>query len=248
MLTIQEQTATTANNLANADTTGFKADLLRFVSAPAIHTWRLDDPTTLDDQGRQQPEYIGLTNAGVLDTEIWRDFSQGQLTETNRPLDIAIAGEGFLRVKDETGQELYTRDGELRQTADGYLTDSRGRRVQGQSGDINIGTNNDVYFNHSGEVYAGGAVADTLDLAYFTAPQQQLSKVGDNLWRSSTAPDGTGASVVQGGFIERSNVSVVDCITDLITQLRHYEAAQRAIVAEDGMLNIAANNVGRMPQ
>ncbi len=53
---------------------------------------------------------------------------------------------------------------------------------------------------------------------------------------------------VQSGFIERSNVNAVDSLTELITQLRHYEAAQRVIVAEDGMLNIAANNVGRMPQ
>ncbi len=105
MLTIQEQTATTANNLANVDTAGFKADLLRFTSAPAIHTWRVDDPTTTDAQGRPRPEYIGLTNAGVMDTEIWRDFSQGQLVETQRPLDVAIIGDGFLRVTDETGRK-----------------------------------------------------------------------------------------------------------------------------------------------
>jgi flagellar basal-body rod protein FlgF len=248
MLTIQEQTATTASNLANVDTTGFKADMLRFTSAPAVHTWRVDDPTTTDKQGRPRPEYIGLTNAGVMDTEIWRDFSQGQIVETRRPLDVALIGDGFLRVKNETGQEMYTRDGELRQTPDGFLTDERGRRVQGLGGDINVGSSNDVSIDRSGGVYADGAQVDTLSLAHFSDPQTQLAKAGDNLWSASSAPDGTGASEVQSGFIERSNVSAVDSLTELIMQLRHYEAAQRVIVAEDGMLNIAANNIGRMPQ
>lgn len=248
MLTIQEQTATTANNLANVDTAGFKADLLRFTSAPAIHTWRVDDPTTADAAGRPRPEYIGLTNAGVMDTEVWRDFSQGQIVQTQRPLDIAIIGDGFLRVMDAAGQEMYTRDGELRQTPDGWLTDARGCRVQGLNGDISLGSSNDVHIDHSGGVYVDGTLVDTLDLAFFSDPQGQLSKAGDNLWRASSAPDAAGTVQVQSGFIERSNVNAVDCLTELITQLRHYEAAQRVIVAEDGMLNIAANNIGRMPQ
>jgi flagellar basal-body rod protein FlgG len=247
MLTLEEQTATTANNLANVDTAGFKADLLLFTSAPAIHTWRVDDPTHVDRQGRVVPQYIGLTNAGVLDTKIWRDFTPGQIVETRRPLDIAITGDGFLRVNDG-GQELYTRDGELRQTPDGFLTDSQGRRVQGQTGDINVGASGDVYINRAGEVYADGALVDRLNLAFFTDPQVQLSKAGGNLWRADTPPDGTGQVDVQAGFIERSNVNAVDSLMELITQLRHYEAAQRVILAEDDTLSIAANNVGRMPQ
>jgi flagellar basal-body rod protein FlgG len=248
MMTIQEQTATTAGNLANVDTAGFKADLLLFTSAPAIHTWRMDDPTHTDKQGRQIPQYIGLTNAGVMDTKMFRDFSQGQLVETRRPLDIALTGEGFLHVRDENGLDMYTRDGQLRQTPDGFLTDERGRRVQGQGGDINVGSSNDVYFNRSGGVFADGAQVATLDLPSFSDPQAQLSKAGDNLWRASTPPDGVAVTEVQGGFIERSNVNAVDCLTELIVQLRHYESAQRVIQAEDDTLNIAANNVGRMPQ
>jgi flagellar basal-body rod protein FlgG len=248
MMTIQEQTATTAGNLANVDTAGFKADLLLFTSAPSINTWRVDDPTHTDKQGRQVPQYIGLTNAGVADTRMFRDFSQGQLVETKRPLDVALVGDGFLHVKDENGQDMYTRDGQLRQTPEGFLTDERGRRIQGQGGDINVGSTNDVYINRSGEVYADGAQVATLDLPSFTDPQTQLSKAGDNLWKATTAPDGAAVTEVQAGFIERSNVDAVDSLTELITQLRHYEAAQKVILAEDDTLNIAANNVGRMPQ
>ena len=106
MMTVQEQTAMTSNNLANIETAGFKADLLRFVSAPAIHTWRIDDPTTVDKLGRPKPEYLGLTNCGTADTEIWHDFEQGQIVHTSRDLDVAITGDGFFRVISETGVRL----------------------------------------------------------------------------------------------------------------------------------------------
>jgi flagellar basal-body rod protein FlgF len=247
MMTIQEQTATTANNLANVDTAGFKADLLQFTSAPAIHTWRLDDPSYTDEEGRRIPEYIGLTNCGTMDTKIWRDFSQGQIVQTSRPLDVAIIGDGFLRVTDE-GQEYYTRCGELRVTPDGTLTDDQGRHVQGAGGDINVGTGNNIEINRSGDISVDGAVVGSLSLAFFNDPQTDLSKRGDNLWRAAGAPATIGAGELRTGYLERSNVDAVSGITELITQLRHYEAAQRVIQTEDSLLNTAANQIGRMPQ
>lgn len=246
-MSFQEQTATTANNLANADTAGFKADLLLFTSAPSIHTWRVGEPSPASDTGRLAPQYIGLTNAGTADTEIWRDYSQGQLTATRQPLDVAIIGEGFFRLNDGNA-EYYSRDGQFRQTADGLLVDNCGRRVQGLAGDINLGSSNDVYINASGEVFADGALVDRLNLAFFTAPQEQLSKAGDNLWRATSAPDGVGVTEVRSGFIERSNVDVFRCMSELIIQQRNYEAAQKVIQTEDAELDVAANQVGRMPQ
>lgn len=248
MMTVQEQTATTANNLANVDTVGFKADLLLFTSAPAIHTWRVDDPTSTDDEGRLQPQYLGLTNAGTVDTEIWRDFDQGQLVHTGRDLDVAIDGDGFFRVRETGGPEVYTRDGQFIQTAEGFLTDNQGRRVQGLAGDIFLGGSSDVFINRSGEVWVEGAPLDTINLAYFSDPQTQLSKAGDNAWRASVAPDSVGASELRAGYIERSNVDAVSCIQELIVQLRHYQAADKAVRSEDEALNIAANRLGMLPQ
>ncbi|MCH7472089.1 flagellar hook-basal body protein [bacterium] len=247
MATIQEQTATTANNIANASTAGFKQDLLLFTSAPAIHTWRVSDGATVDAGRRPDAQYIGLVNAGLMNTEVWHDFSPGQPIATGRSLDVAITGDGFFKVVDEGG-EFYTRNGQFRHSADGFLVDNFGRRVQGIGGDILLGTTNDIYFNSSGEVYAGGSLAGTLDIAFFSDPQQQLTKVGDNLWSSSGPPDGAGVAQVAGGFVERSNVNVFQSMGELIRQLRHYEAATRVITAEDDTLNIAANQLGRMPQ
>jgi flagellar basal-body rod protein FlgG len=255
MLTIEEQTATTANNLANVNTTGFKQDLLLFTSAPGIHTWRVYDPSTADARGVSQPEYIGLQNAGVLDTVIFRDFSQGQLVQTGRNLDVALVGDGFFRVVDPaSGEELYTRDGSFVQTPDGYLVDQSGRRVQGAGGDINLGGSNDVYYAQTGEIFAANAQLGAFSLAYFDDPQTALSKAGDNAFRAENGPDSTGTAgpdgmtQFQGGYLERSNVDPVRSIVELISQQRHYEAAQRAVTTHDAALDIAANQIGRMPQ
>jgi flagellar basal-body rod protein FlgG len=248
MMTIQEQTATTANNLANVDTAGFKQDLLLFTSAPGIHTWRLDDPTHLNDEGERRPEYIGLTNVGTADTDVWRDLDQGQLVHTAQPLDIAIVGDGWFRVM-EGGQEYYTRNGQFHRSADGFVVDSRGRRLQGQGGDINLGSAADIQVNRSGEFYADGELIDTLNLAFFTDPQAQLDKRGDNLWEAlDGGPDGVGVVDVRGGYVERSNVDAIRSLVELIREQRHYEAAARVVTAEDNTLDMAVNRIGVMPQ
>ena len=247
MMTIQEQTDTTANNLANIDTAGFKADLLRYTSAPAIHTWKFDDPSSKTKAGNPQPEYIGLTSAGTMDTVIWRDFTPGQPQFTGRSLDVAIAGDGFFRVLRD-GQEYYSRDGRFRQTAAGELTDILGNQIQGTGGAINLGGALDIAINKSGEVLADGEIVGIIDLAFFSDPQTQLSKAGNNLWSANVPPDGVGVPHLLGGYVERSNVDSITSIVELITQLRHYEAAQKVIKAQDDSLELAANQIGRMPQ
>lgn len=247
MMTIQEQTDTTANNLANIDTAGFKADLLRYTSAPAIHTWKIDDPSHKTKAGTPQPEYLGLTSAGTMDTVIWRDFTPGQPQFTGRSLDVAIAGDGFFRVMRD-GQEYFSRDGRFRQTATGDLTDILGNQIQGTGGAINLGGALDIAINKSGEVLANGEIVAIIDLAFFSDPQTQLSKAGNNLWSANLPPDGVGIPHLLGGYVERSNVDSITSIVELITQLRHYEAASKVIKAEDDSLEIAANQIGRLPQ
>ena len=246
-MTIQERTDTTANNLANVDTAGFKQDLLIFSSAPEIHTWRLDDPTHLNEDGERTPEYIGLTNCGTLDTEVWHDFEQGQLVQTGQELDIAIAGDGWFRMLDN-GNEVYTRDGQFHRDSAGFVVDKRGRRLQGVGGDINVGQAAKIDVNRSGEIFADGEQVATLNLAFFSDPQQQLTKMGDNLWKADGAPDGVGVVNVRGGYVERSNVDAIRSLVELIREQRHYEASARAVSTADATLDIAANKIGVLPQ
>lgn len=263
MLTIEERTAVTANNLANVDTAGFKNDLLTYTSAPGIHTWRTGDPSTRDSRGYSVPQYIGVTNAGVLDTSIWRDFSPGALRHTGNPLDIAINDEpgsglvSMLRVVPQSGpgagEVFYTRAGQLKISGDGFLVDNQGRRVQGDGGDVVISEPAQVEIDSSGNVRAGTQQIGRLSLAAFDDPQQQLEKAGDNLWRIKTesgasAPAGNSLDdncSLEAGSVEGSNASTVTSLVELISQMRHFEASQKLIQTQDSLLNLAANQIGR---
>ncbi len=263
MLTLEERTAVTANNLANVDTAGFKSDLLTYTSAPGIHTWRIGDPSTANSQGYPVPQYIGLTNAGVTDIQIWRDFSSGQAVSTGNPLDVAIDdGPGattvsMLRVIPQSGpgagEVFYSRDGQLKVSNDGFLVDNQGRRVQGEAGDIPISDASATEIDSSGNVSINKEPVGRISLAPFDDPQQQLEKHGDNLWRiknetGATAPTGNsldGNGRLAQGCVERSNASAVTSLVELIQNLRHYEASQKVVQTADSTLNIVVNQIGR---
>jgi flagellar basal-body rod protein FlgF len=167
---------------------------------------------------------------------------------TGNDLDVAIFGPGFFRVTDENGDEVYSRDGQFKRSSDGFLVDNRGRRVQGQGGDIFLGDGTTLNINRSGEVQVDNAPVGIIELAYFSDPQQQLDKRGDNVWVATAAADGVGDSELRGGYVERSNVDALRCITELIVELRHYQAAEKVVLTEDSTLNIAANQLGKLPQ
>ncbi len=114
-----ERQATLANNLANATTTGFRADTVGLRAVPAV--------------GQQAG-----TRVFTVETTTGADFSQGTLTATGRTLDVAIQGQGWLAVQTSDGTEAYTRDGALQVGPDGVLQLANGMQVQGTSGPISI--------------------------------------------------------------------------------------------------------------
>ena len=245
MLTYMEQTATTANNLANVDTNGFKRDLLLFNSQPTVDIWRTDDPTYLDANGRQIPKLMGELSTGLTDTQVFRDQSEGHVRHTGNPLDLMLHGDGFLRISTPDG-ERYSRDGALTIDADGYLANKEGHHVLGLAGPIRM-QGGQAQISRSGNVIVNGNVVDVLDLAHFEDPQA-LQKAGDNLWSAEQATEITGATDVRSGILEGSNVDVSHSIVDLITQSRHFEMASAALKTGDEILNVIANQLARMPQ
>jgi flagellar basal-body rod protein FlgG len=245
MLTSMEQTATTANNLANVDTNGFKRDLLSFNSEPTVKIWRTDDPTYLDINGRQIPKLMGELSTGVTDTVVFRDQSAGKVHQTGNPLDLMLHGNGYLRVSSPNG-ERYTRDGSLSISQDGFLCTHEGFNVLGLSGPIQM-KGVDAQITRSGTVIVNGSVVDVLSIAHFEDPQA-LRKDGSNLWSAEEAKETSGSTEVHSGMLEGSNVDVSRSIVDLIAQSRHFELASKALRTGDEILNIIANQLARMPQ
>ncbi|HHY78354.1 MAG TPA: flagellar hook-basal body protein, partial [Clostridiales bacterium] len=186
-------------------------------------------------------------NAGVHTSVVVTDFTQGSLSPTENPLDVAISGSGFFTVETENG-ERYTRDGSFSLNADGYIVTKDGHMVLGENGYIQI-NGNDIRIDEKGNIYSGGELIDRLKLVDFQ-DYSALMKEGSNLYTIISeewmGQEKAFESTIKQGFIEGSNVNAVKEMTDMITMLRSYEANQRLIRAHDELLEKAVNEVGRL--
>lgn len=214
----------TANNLANADTAGYKRDVAGFRAALA--------------------DAIGAPGAGdPVAAQTVSDFRQGTIRQTGDRFHLALDGDGFFTVQTPNGP-AYTRDGAFTRAADGYLVTRGGNRVLGTNGPIRL-NEGDWAVSATGEVTQGGRGVGTLRLARF-AGEAALSKAGNNLWRSAAAPQNAPDARVRQGCLEGSNVNTISEMVTMITGFRVYEAGQKAIQAQDQTLDRLVNEVGRV--
>lgn len=201
-----------ANNLANASTTGFRADM-------------------------EQARALQVTGDGFATRVYTRvevpatDFSQGPLKQTGNDLDVAINGDGWIAVQTEDGSEAYTRAGELRLSPFGELQTGNGLPVLGNNGPIalppfekmEIGSDGTISIRELGQ---GPEVISALDRIKLVNPDaQDLVKSTDGLFRRIDGDDELpdGSVRVSTGFIEGSNVNVVDAMVEMINLTRNYE-------------------------
>lgn len=246
MVNEQKRLDVVSNNLANADTYGYKADSVSSQAFDQLLTLKIRDGSQA-----YHNQAIGTMSLGVKVGEVYTDFAQGSVRNTGGTFDVALSGNGFFTIHytNSRGQTLtrYTRDGSFQVTKDGYLVDTEGNRVQGKGGDIRIDTNaKDVSIDKDGTITADGTAVDQLQITDF-ADYDYLVKLGDNMY---TTVDGareiaSTADVMQG-YTEQSNVNVVSEMVDMITITRAYEANQKMIRAMDSMMEKAVNAVGRV--
>jgi flagellar basal-body rod protein FlgG len=238
-----------SNNLANVNTTGFKKSKIEFQEL-LYQTTRV--PGAEQGAGNQLP--TGLTvGYGSRPVATSRIFTTGDLTHTGERLDVAIQGDGFFEVQMPDGSRAYTRDGALKTASDGRIVTSDGLPLQSGfqpvppgTTDIAIGTNGDV-------TYSGpnGNTTFRLQLVRFNN-SGGLESMGSNLYRETPAsgPAELGNAGENGfgtfnqGYLEMSNVKVVEEMVNLILAQRAYEANSKAVHAADEMLQ-ESNNLKR---
>ena len=233
-----------ANNLANVNTSGFKRSQVNFQDLLYL---TLEESGTEVSPGIYTPTGLEI-GSGVRAASTVKVFTAGELQNTGNPLDIAIAGDGFLQVTMPNGDLRYTRDGSLLINGNGELVTSTGYVLQPS---ITITEGSTVTIQKDGSVnivdVAGTqSVAGIIQLARFPNASG-LSSEGDNLYAeteaSGTATTGTagenGFGTIQAGFLEKSNVQMVTELVNLITAQRAYEINSRAIRAGDDMLRTA---------
>jgi flagellar basal-body rod protein FlgG len=239
-----------ANNLANINTMGFKKSQVAFQDLLYI---KLKDAGSEVVSGIKTPSGLEL-GSGVRVAGTMKVFSGGALQNTNRPLDIAITGEGFIQVSTPSGETKYTRDGMLQRNADGELVTTTGYRIEPSisiptdAASVDIGRDGSVNITDASGTQS---VVGTIELARFPNPSG-LTAEGENLLAvteaSGTAETGTAGSsgfgTIQSGFLEKSNVQMINELVNLITAQRAYETNSRAIRAGDEMLR-KANEIAR---
>jgi flagellar basal-body rod protein FlgG len=230
----QQKMDAVANDLANANTVGYKHQRVGFRDL------------LYDQTGRSSAGGV-RTGPGAAAVDAGRSWGQGALQRTDRGLDVAIQGEGFLRVKLPDGRSALTRDGGLHVDGLRRLTTNTGAIVQPKI-TIPEGISEDqVTIGSDGTVTAAGRRVGRLDLMTVRSPEQ-LTSVGDNAFVTSAASGNAvaapRATTLTQGVLEMSNVDMAEAMVDLIQSQRAYELASKAITTADQMMQVA-NEVRR---
>ncbi len=237
---------TISNNLANVNTTGFRRNEARFQDL--VYQQMRAPGTPVGASVVPVGQEVGL---GVKVGSSEKIFTQGNLTQTGNPLDVAIEGDGFFQVTMPDGTTAYTRDGSFKQDANGAMVTADGYFVQPQ---ITIPQNaQQVSIGQDGTVTAvvpGSTQPQQLgqiQLARFVNPAGLSPLGGHNLYTQTGAsgtpvvaqPGLNGTGSLQNGYLENSNVQVVQEIVNMIVAQRAFEANSKSISAADQMLSTA---------
>jgi flagellar basal-body rod protein FlgG len=240
---------TIANNLANANTNGYKRSKIEFQDLLYQKTRTAGADA---GGGNVTPTGIELGNGSkVVSTA--KVFTQGQLKQTGEKMDIAIDGDGFLEVQRGDGTKAYTRDGALKVDGQGKVVTSDGLQVLSGFQPIAAGSTG-VAISGSGEVTvtsSGGNQNFRIQLTRFANPSG-LRSLGGNLYEETPAsgtaetgnPSEAGFGSIQQGFIESSNVNVVEEMVNMIQAQRAYEINSKSIQTSDEMME-KANSLKR---
>jgi len=238
MLADQTAQDAIAQNLANANTTGYKQDI------PQFETF---GRTLLSKMGGGGPGgSVGGLGRGVTLRALATDFADGALQKTDNPLDVALTGDAYLAVQTPQGVRL-TRDGALTRNAQGLLAQANGGNLVLGAGDRPIAIPakaKDIVIDVQGDVVADGRPVGRLRLAGVSRADG-AAKVGDNLFTATLRPASPGSGVRQG-FLESSNVSVVKEMVAMISVMRAYETNQKMMQAEDEATGKAVGEVGKV--
>lgn len=250
MLAQQTNVDVISNNIANANTTGFKSSRAAFQDL--IYETVKREGAITSNQGTSRPTGVDI-GLGVQTAGTIRLNTQGGLLATENQLDMAIDGQGYFTINLPDGNLAYTRDGSFQLSAEGTLVNLQGYEV---SPGITIPDNTvKIEVNEQGTVMAYVESDPTpvelgqITLTTFTN-NAGLRALGDNLLQATTAsgdpvqsnPGDPGVGIIRQGFLENSNVNIIQQITALISAQRAYEMNSKAIETADQMMS-AANQI-----
>lgn len=238
MINLQGSQTVISNNIANANTNGFKSETL--ISKTFDDVLIKNNDKYVNGKGTAQE--LGTLNLGVKIDEIKTNYEQGVIVETENQTDFALNGRGFFTVRDEQGNIFYTRDGGFNINGDGYLATSSGEQVLNSNNQpIYIGGNSISVDSNNNLVLSSGAVHkfNIVDFDDYSS----LNKVGQNLY-SGEGAIATNNYRVQNMQKESSNVDIIESTAALMSNLRAFEANQKVVQVMDSTLSKIASEIG----
>ncbi len=210
----QRTLETQANNIANAMTTGYKAERLLY--------------RTIEAEKKGESSLQNLV-AGVV-TSGGTDFTAGNISQTGRDLDVAIEGDAFLQIQTPRGVR-YTRAGNLSLDANGQLVTKNGDLVVGQKGAITVPAGGELSIGSDGSLAVKGQKFDQLKLVRFENPTAALQKEGDSLFMETGNEkplQATNSQIIQGS-LEGSNINSIQEMVSMINNNREFESIQKSV-------------------
>ena len=240
-----------SNNLANVNTSGFKKTQAQFQD---LLYQTLRPAGVVEYEGQVVPTELQVGH-GVKLSSTQKVFTQGTMHKTENKLDLAVVGDGFFQILQPDGTVAYTRDGNFEISQDGILVTSEGLPLQPQitipqnAMDFSVGADGNVDVILPAQVQPQNV--GRIELARFINPAG-LRNIGKNLFLETVSsntpilgnPAENEFGRIEQGYLELSNVSVVDELVDLITAQRVYELNSRGISIADNMMQVAGN-IGR---
>jgi len=237
-----------ANNLANANTTGYKRSAIVFHDLLYQH---IQAPGQGEGAGTAPPSSLQLGHGATAIATV-RNFTQGSLQETGNTLDLSINGDGFFQVRRPDGTIAFTRDGTFTLSAEGMIVTQTGLPLEP---DLNIPPDaTEIHISQDGIVSvrlqgdAEPVEIGQIELSRFSNPAG-LKSIGSNLYEQTESsgeptigtPGQDGLGLIRQGYLEASNVDVVHEMVNLITAQRAYEINSKMVTTSEDMLQVANN-------
>ncbi len=232
-----------SNNLANVDTAGYKRDvsMSKSFSELLLRRTEADGVYKTSVGSADAAPIIGKLGLGVETNENYTSFEQGSFRATDSSSDFALSGEGFFSVETPAG-ERYTRNGNFILGKEGVLVTKDGYPLMGENGEIHL-EDDKFNVNEDGMIYSkDGEFIDRIKVVRFDN-ERYLKKMGNSLWSandisgSAYIAEGSERPKMMQGYVETSNVNVVEEMVKMIEVNRAYEANQKTIQSEDAMMS-----------
>lgn len=238
MLTQQRNLNVIANNITNVSTAGYKAE---------TYTSSTFDEVLYSRVGNEGKVYQELGPVSYIraTSEIYSDFTQGSVEQTGYSLDFAIQGEGFFAIRGANGQVSYTRSGEFTLDEDGYLCLGGYGRVLGANGQEILLMTDKVHGDESGYIYLDNGTPVAQLGVYVFDDNAQLERNEQGMFTGAGAQLNETPTVLWS-YVERSNVNLVDQMTEMLSSQRALQSAAQVAKMYDDLMTKASTEVGRL--